>query len=212
MSGIEVLGGIGAVIAIIDGSVKVCEGARKDAKLGMTFETVGNQLPILRDILQTCHEHFKPIEASLPDDAAQGLLKTIDNCQRRARELDTIFKITISSKDDQWWERSRIVAQRLGEGSKVEELMKAIAEDVQNLVNYHAVKPANPTLYKKLEEIIKETALLAASPSSTVPFRRDVDFVDRGKPNSTETILEHIEQRCKPGASRVALVGIGGAG
>jgi N-terminal domain on NACHT_NTPase and P-loop NTPases len=76
MAGLEVLGGIGAVIAIIDGSVKVWESARKDLKFSETFETVGNRLPILRDILQPCHEHFEPIKTSLPADTVQGLVKT----------------------------------------------------------------------------------------------------------------------------------------
>jgi hypothetical protein len=50
------------------------------------------------------------------------------------------------------------------------------------------------------------------SPSSTVPFRHDVDFVDRGMLHDCRTLLEHIEQHCRAAASRVALVGIGGAG
>jgi N-terminal domain on NACHT_NTPase and P-loop NTPases len=91
MSGLEVLGGISAVIAIIDGSVKVWESARKDLKFSETFETVGNRLPILRDTLQTCYEHFEPINISLPADAAQGLVKTIDNCKKRAEKLGAIF-------------------------------------------------------------------------------------------------------------------------
>jgi hypothetical protein len=43
------------------------------------------------------------------------------------------------------------------------------------------------------------------SPSSTVPFRRDPDFVDRD-------ILAEIEQKCSRPASRTALVGLGGVG
>ena len=50
------------------------------------------------------------------------------------------------------------------------------------------------------------------SPSSTVPFRRDVDFVDRRPASSGDTLLEQIEQQCAMPAARVALVGIGGAG
>ncbi|KAI4168991.1 MAG: hypothetical protein LQ343_006022 [Gyalolechia ehrenbergii] len=42
-------------------------------------------------------------------------------------------------------------------------------------------------------------------PSSTVPFRRDPDFVDRD-------ILTQIEQKCSKPASRTALVGLGGVG
>lgn len=161
MSGLEVLGGISAVIAIIDGSVKVWESARKDLKFSETFETVGNRLPILRDILQTFHEHFEPIKISLPDDAAQGLVKIVDNCKRRAEKLDIIFQETIPGEDDQWYERYRKVARRLGKRSKVEELMRAITEDAQNLVNYHAVKSASPALHTKLGEIAEEMASLA---------------------------------------------------
>ena len=50
------------------------------------------------------------------------------------------------------------------------------------------------------------------SPSFTVPFRRDVDFVDRRASQDHGTLLEQIEQRCAVPAARVALVGIGGAG
>jgi N-terminal domain on NACHT_NTPase and P-loop NTPases len=163
MSGLEVLGGISAVIAIIDGSVKVWESARKDLKFSATFETVGNRLPILRDILQTCLEQFEPIKTSLPADAAHGLVKTVNNCKRRAEKLGTIFQETIPGEDDQWYERYHKMARQLGKGSKVEELMKAITEDAQNLVNYHAVKSASPALYTKLGEIAEEMASLAPS-------------------------------------------------
>lgn len=91
MSGLEVLGGISAVIAIINGSVKLWESACKDLKFSATFKTVGNRLPILRDILQTCHEHFEPIKISLPADAVQGLVRTVDDCKRKAERLSTIF-------------------------------------------------------------------------------------------------------------------------
>jgi len=43
-------------------------------------------------------------------------------------------------------------------------------------------------------------------PSSTVPFRRDPDFVDRSN------ILTEIIQRCSQPGGRVALVGLGGVG
>ena len=156
MSGLEVIGGITAVITIIDTSVTVWEGARKDLKLSETFVTVANQLPILRETLQTCQEHLKPLQSTLPEDVATGLSNIVKDCDRKARKLCTIFEETISSEDDQWYERYRKVAKRLGKGSKVEELMKSIAEDTQHLVNYHAVKSAKPELCMRLEEIIAE--------------------------------------------------------
>jgi N-terminal domain on NACHT_NTPase and P-loop NTPases len=83
MSGLEVLGGISAVIAIIDGSVKVWESVRKDLRSSATFETVGNRLPILRDILQTCHEHFEPIKIS-----GRPPSRPLDSVQNEPQEVE----------------------------------------------------------------------------------------------------------------------------
>jgi hypothetical protein len=65
------------------------------------------------------------------------------------------------------------------------------------------------------EEIDKrsgEKSTASPSPSSTVPFRRDADFVDRKASHDGSTLLEQIELLCGTPAARVALVGIGGAG
>lgn len=51
----------------------------------------------------------------------------------------------------------------MGDGSTVEELMKAIAEHVQNLVKCHTVTLVSPTLYVKLEEIVEEMKSLEPS-------------------------------------------------
>ncbi|KAL6230704.1 hypothetical protein BDW75DRAFT_234191 [Aspergillus navahoensis] len=44
------------------------------------------------------------------------------------------------------------------------------------------------------------------SPLSTVPFRRDPDFIDR------PILLDQLDEKCSAPASRVALVGLGGVG
>jgi len=144
------------VITTIDSTARVWGNAGKDFKFNAILETVAGRLPILRDTLQTCHEHFEPIKTSLPPDAAQSLVKTIDSCKGKAEKLGTIFQETIPCEDHQWCERYRKVTRRLGKGSRVEELMKAIIEDAQNLVNYHAIQSTNPEVCPKLEEIIKE--------------------------------------------------------
>lgn len=156
MSGLEVIGGISAVITIIDRSVEVWNNAKKDLKLSETLKTVANRLPILRDTLQTCREHLEPIQGTLPGDAAEGLSKTLKGCETKAEKLHTIFKETIAGEDDEWYEKYRKVARRLGKGSKVEELMKSMTEDTQNLVNYHLVKSVKPELCGRLEELLKE--------------------------------------------------------
>jgi hypothetical protein len=44
------------------------------------------------------------------------------------------------------------------------------------------------------------------SPSSTVPFLRDPDYVDR------QALLERVRAKCSISGSRTALVGLGGVG
>ena len=51
-----------------------------------------------------------------------------------------------------------------------------------------------------------ERAETPPSPSSTVPFRRDLDFVERG------AVLDQIYQKCATPGSWTALVGLGGVG
>jgi hypothetical protein len=163
MSGLEVIGRISAVLAIIDSSVTVWKGAREDLKLSETFVTVANQLPILRDTLQTYQEHLEPLQSTLTEDAATSLSNIVKECKKKAEKLRTIFEETISGDDDQWYERYRKVAKRLGKGSKVEELMKSITGDTQQLVNDHAVKLAKPELCMRLDEIIAEIESVESS-------------------------------------------------
>ena len=49
-------------------------------------------------------------------------------------------------------------------------------------------------------------ASLPPKPYSTVPFRRDPDFIDRGD------LLSRVDERCSQPGGRAALVGLGGVG
>jgi hypothetical protein len=71
---------------------------------------------------------------------------------------------------------------------------------------------ASIRLKEEIEKRYGKESTALPSPSSTVPFRRDVDFVDRRASQDDRTLLKQIEQQCAAPASRVALVGIGGVG
>ncbi|KAL1990037.1 hypothetical protein VTN49DRAFT_7234 [Thermomyces lanuginosus] len=58
---------------------------------------------------------------------------------------------------------------------------------------------------KKAIQSIRPSADSGPAPSSTIPFRRDPHFVDRG-------MLTEIQEKGKQQGSRVALVGLGGVG
>lgn len=163
MSGLEVIGAISAVIAILDSSIKVYDSAQKDLKLSETFKTVRCRLPVLLDTLKTCESDLQPVRDSLPVDVCEGLETILTRCDDTAGRLREIFEKVLPERGDTWQQRYAKVAKKLGKGSKVEELMVCITEDVQLVVNHHAVKSARPEQMHALEEIIKEMRSVQSS-------------------------------------------------
>lgn len=69
----------------------------------------------------------------------------------------------LPAEADTWQRRYVKIAKRFDQGSKVEELMVCITEDIQLVVNHHAVKSAGPQQIRALEEIIKEMRSVQSS-------------------------------------------------
>lgn len=155
MSGLEVIGGISAVIGIIDASIKIYDSAWKDLKLSETFTTVGRQLPIIFDILRICKNHLESSAGSLAAHVCEALEKILDACDEKARKLREIFEKVIPGENDGWEKRYSKIFKRLGRENKIEELMALITQDVQLVVNHHAVQSTSPDRNAKLEDIIK---------------------------------------------------------
>lgn len=164
LSGVEVLGGISAVIRAIDASCKIYGSARKDKKLPKTFEAVGRRLPIILDTLQTCEKSLIFRTNSMPVDVCEALENVIHGCDEKAGVLRGIFEKVIPGEDDAWERRYIKALQRLSKGNKVEELMISIIEDVQHIVKR----------ILELENIVKEMKSLPPavleSESSTTTF------------------------------------------
>ncbi len=163
MSGLEVIGGISAIIGIIDASIKIYDSARKDLKLSETFEAVGRRLPIILDTLETCKSHLQPIKDTIPADVCEALEKILEVCDEKAGKLRQIFEKVLPIEDDAWEKRYFKVVRRLGKGNKVEERMLSITEDVQLVVNNHAVKSAKPEHNADRENIVKEMKSVKSS-------------------------------------------------
>lgn len=156
MSGLEVIGGISAVITLLDATIKVYDSARKDMKLSETFEVVRRRLPVILHILQTCKSDLEPRKESMPSDVCESLEKILDACDAKTRKLREIFERVIPGEKDTWDKRYAKVIRGFGKGGKVEELMTALTEDVQLIVNNHAVKSTTPEQNAELEDILKE--------------------------------------------------------
>lgn len=218
MSGLEVIGAISAVINIIDASIKIYESAQMDLKLSQTFEAVGRRLPIITHILRTCKNDLEVDKYSMPTEVCAALGSILDACDEKARRLREIFEKVVPGESHTWRKRYAMVARRLGKGGKVDELIASITQDVQLIVNNHAMSNARSEENIQLENIIKEMKLkschlqknfgicLGQAPYIPVGF-----FVGR---NSE---LQKLEKILKPGDEsgkqrRLVLGGIGGIG
>lgn len=163
MSGLEVIGGISAIISIIDASIKIYGSAQKDLKLSETFKAVGRRLPIILDTLQTCKNHLEPTTGTITTDVCEALEEILEACDEKAGRLRQIFERVIPGENDTWELRYVKVFKRLGKGNSVEELIASITEDVQLVVNHHAVQSAKPEQNAELNKIVEEMKSVQSS-------------------------------------------------
>ena len=163
MTGLEVISGISAVIGIIDASIKVYINARNGMKLPKSFKSVGHQLLIIFGILQTCENDLQQRKVSMRIDVSEALEEIFDACDDKARKLREIFEEIMPSDNDTWERQYSKVIRRFGKGSKVEELMEFITEDVQLVVNNQAVRSARPEQNAELENITEKMNSIKAS-------------------------------------------------
>lgn len=174
MSGLEVIGGISAVISLLDASIKIYDSACHDIKLPATFEVIRRRLPVLLHTLETCKRHLQLRKDAIPEVACEAIETTLDACDTKASNLRGIFEKILPGDSDTWEKRYLKVLRRLGKGNKVEELMGSMTEDVQLIVNHNAVQSADRQQIVELENILKEMKSVDSSvpdeESSTMAF------------------------------------------
>ncbi|KAL4946962.1 hypothetical protein BDW69DRAFT_135257 [Aspergillus filifer] len=196
----EVVGGISAIISLLDVSIDLFKNTRKDLQLSETFEVVRRQLPVLRSTLDGCYRHLDLRNNPVPDDVAEALEKILDACEIKAKKLKRIFAKIIPDESDPWQKRYAAIIQRLGRGNKVEELMRAITKDVQTIVNYDAVKSADPQQNSDLEKILEELKSL----DSSVPEEdlSSMNFTSHGGPQHNYIHKGHGSYHVNSGSGR----------
>lgn len=74
-------------------------------------------------------------------------------CEKKARGLSEIFEKIFRGQSDTWRTRYSTILRGFGKGNKVEELMLGLTEDVQSIVNHHAVMFTS-TQQQELEDMI----------------------------------------------------------
>jgi len=163
MSGLEIVGGISAIIAIIDATVKVWQRAQQDVTLHETFQTVARRLPLLLSTLQTCHDQLNNAEETLPADVIESFTKIVSKCKAEARQLRDIFEDTVPGENAGRIERYKAAVKSIGKGKTVEQLLKSISEDTRELADYYVIRSTCPELLARLDELIRELEKMDSS-------------------------------------------------
>ncbi|PKY07197.1 TPR-like protein [Aspergillus campestris IBT 28561] len=208
MSGLEVIGSISAVITLLEASIKIYDSAQNDIKLTKTFKVVGRRLPVILHILQKCKKDLEPGNDSMPPDVCNALDDILAACDEKAKKLREIFEKVIPGEKDAWDKRYAKVFRRVGKGNEVEELMSTLTEDVQLIVNNHALTLFMVTPEKK-EDFSFHGPLGACL--GQAPYITAEHFV--GRRHELDEIAKVLSPKYKPQKQqRVILGGMGGVG
>lgn len=211
MSGAEavaILGVISSIFSIIDGTKQVYDAATSAEGLPGAFRDVASRLPIIINILSTAEQRIK--NGDITEESYKGVTQVIQSCQEKARKLEKLFHKVIPGENASRRKRYLSAVKTLGKGDKLEKLMKGMLEDVQFLVSEHNKRIATKDEVQQLAKAVQDVSAIPPStpptPSSTVPFSRDPDYVDR------QALLERVNAKCSISGSRTVLVGLGGVG
>lgn len=147
---------------------------------------------------------MKEVKDSMLKGNEEFLNREKDRGDRELATIESSLKqLSVSIRDEVNEESKRNLEQLLKEMQEE----KASNEFFRKTCEEALLKTQN--IHNGIQQEIKNTKAdnnsKALEPSSTVPFRRDPDFVDRD-------ILTEIEEKCLQPASRAALVGLGGVG
>ncbi|OCL03965.1 hypothetical protein AOQ84DRAFT_226702 [Glonium stellatum] len=219
---------ISGIISIVDATRRVYDVTKDKEGLPQAFREVAQRLPLVYDTLQTAKTR---IEGShLDNETSKAIGPIVEACGGKVKKLNKLFQEVIPQEDDSRANRYFKAVHILGKGSQVEALMKGILQDLQLLTSNYEMKTSTEHQVKELVKAIAEVSAIPSSvleqilqdhnsdsskpsrperppkPTTTIPFRRDPDFVGRG------LILSLIYERCSVPGARITLTELGGVG
>jgi NACHT NTPase-like protein len=212
---LAVVGVVSSIIGLVDFGSKVLyrlnEFQSSCGEIPETFKQVKKELPILLATLD--HTKVAVEKGSIKEETRKALSLVVNECQTQITLLDNLITDLLPQEEDSWRKKARKAFSSLRQDSKVNKITTILRTHIQSLTNCLVTTPSTlqaangMTVYKMDKPLLRglDTLSTRPTPSSTVPFRRDQDFVHR-------EILSEIQSKCPQPASRMALVGLGGVG
>ena len=206
---VTIVGLVASIASLVELSAKVLsrlhEFNSKSSEVPESFRSLSTRLPLLTATIQ--HIQSQAEDGRLPDDVTKALKAVVDDTSEQVSTIQiSLFKV-LPSDGASKLERALKALKSLAKEDKVQQVLEKIYRNNEILVLHQTTRHVD-TGDRILEALSKlsMTPAILAGPSSSIPFRRDPDFVDRG------AILDQLYQKCALPASRTALVGLGGVG
>ena len=162
MSGAEaiaVLEVISSIIAIVDGAKIVYDAATNPQGLPEAFREVAGRLPIVENTLDSTKQNIE--ERKVNNDSCKGVKSIVEACEEKARKLEELFHMAIPPDGASDLKRYYKAVKARGKGSKVENLMKGILEDLQLLVCEHGMKTTTKAQQEQILNAIEGMSTVA---------------------------------------------------
>ena len=206
---VAIVGLAASIASLVDLSVKVVsrlhDFTSKSSEVPESFRSLSTRLPLLTATLQ--HIQTQAEGGHFPDDVTEALKVVVDDTSKQVSDIQMSVSKVLPSDGASKLERALKALKSLAKEDRLQRALEKIYGNNDILVLHQTTRHVD-TGDRILEALSKlsVTPPTLPCPSSTIPFGRDPDFVDRG------AILEQLHQKCALPASRTALVGLGGVG
>ncbi|KAI8204574.1 hypothetical protein K4K54_004827 [Colletotrichum sp. SAR 10_86] len=149
----EVLGAISSVVAIVEATVNSYKAIKKIRDRPEAFNTVGQQLRSVRDLLNEIHDKTKDNDSAIKTAQNEEFIRGVKECQTKAEALENIFrhleeKCNNSEESERVWpDHFKNIYKALLKGSKanrVETLMADLWKGIERLAVIKIIGMSDP--------------------------------------------------------------------
>ncbi|KAL6406777.1 ankyrin repeat protein [Ilyonectria robusta] len=183
-------------LAVISGTITIVESilVTYDAIMHLrglpkAFEEVGQNLPLAKETLELARRQLK--EADPDESGKRALESAINGCHEKVQALNDIFKKIENNKEQSheakhWSALASFyhkVVVPMGKAYRVEDLMRAIMNELKGLAIHQMFKASTQGQVEKLEKAIKEL-------SEVEPSLPESAF-ETGSGNVSQNISDH---------------------
>ncbi|KAF0315645.1 ankyrin repeat protein [Colletotrichum asianum] len=164
MSGFEIFGLIGTIVAIIDTTIAAYDAIRDLDGLPEAFEEVNNRLPLVQEIFKEAREKTKNATSSSETAAMKKVLKSSEGKLQKLQKIFLKIAGTQESGADNFVVSVyQTLVNKFGKKSRVESLMQDILKDLATLTAYAVFEDATK---KRAEELGNAAQMLESVPPS----------------------------------------------